>query len=172
MRGAGGGRTQPENRRVTRWATFPGVDSATPDFTFSPGAVCAERRVVRSCTSRPRRPSSAGRGGRRRPEFVPSSGAARERRGRAFGVCLALIGGGRAGVAGLLAIAAVLALPLPALARIEVPRGWDLIPSGLEAGDQFRLLFISSTERDATSADIADYNTHVQDAIGAGHADG
>ena len=157
---------------MTRWATFPGVDSAPLDFTFSPGAVCAERRVVRSCTSRPRRASSAGRGGRRRLEFVPSSGAARERRGRAFGVCLALIGGGRAGVAGLLAIAAVLALLLPALARIEVPRGWDLIPSGLEAGDQFRLLFISSTERDATSADIADYNTHVQDAIGAGHADG
>ena len=70
---------------MTRWATFPGVDSATFDFTFSPGAVCAERRVVRSCTSRPRRPSSAGRGGRRRPEFVTSSGAARERRGRVGG---------------------------------------------------------------------------------------
>lgn len=66
----------------------------------------------------------------------------------------------------------MLALPLPAQARTEVPRGWDLIPSGLEADDQFRLLFISSTERDATSADIADYNTHVQNAAGAGHADG
>ena len=145
--------------RITRWATFPGVDSAPLDFTFSPGAVCAERRVVRSCTSRPRRPPSAGRGGRWRPEFVPSSRVARERRGRA-------------GVAGLLAIAAVLALPLPALAQTEIPRGWDLIPSGLEAADQFRLLFISSTERYATSADIADYNKHVQNAAGAGHADG
>ena len=160
LRGAGGGRTQPENRRITRWATFPGVDSATLDFTFRSGAVCIERRVVRSCTSRPRRPSSAGRVGRWRPEFVPSSRAARERRGRA-------------GVAGLLAIAAVLALPLPALARTDVLRGWDLIPSGLEAAaDQFRLLFISSTARDATSADSADYNKHVQNAAEAGHADG
>lgn len=40
------------------------------------------------------------------------------------------------------------------------------------AGDQFRLLFVSSTECDAVSADIADCNTHVQDAAGAGHADG
>ena len=143
------------------------------DFAFSPGAVCAERPVVRSCTSRPRRPSSAGRGGRRRLEFVLSSSAARERRGHAVGVCLALVGVGRAGVAGLLAIAAVLTLPLPALARTEVPRSWDLILPGLEAaGDQFRLLFSSSTERDATSADIADYNTHVQNDAGAGHADG
>ena len=53
---------------------------------------------------------------------------------------------------------------LPALARTEVPP--------LEAADQFRLLFISSTERDATSADSADYNKHVQNADGAGHADG
>ena len=168
MKGAGGGRRQPENRRITHWATFPGVGSATLDFTFSPGAVCIERRVVRPGTSRPRRPSSAGRDGRRRLEFVPSSSAARERQGCAVGVCLALVG---AGVAGLLAIAAVLALPLPVLAWAEVPRGGDLIPAGLEAAHQFRLLFISSTERDATSADIADYNTHVQNA-GAGHSDG
>ena len=66
----------------------------------------------------------------------------------------------------------MLALPLPALARTEAPRGWDLIPPGLEAADQFRLLFISSAERDATSADSADYNKHVENAGGAGHADG
>ncbi len=31
-------------------------------------------------------------------------------------------------------------------------------------GDPYRLIFISSTSRDATSSDIADYNTHIQNA--------
>ena len=55
-------------------------------------------------------------------------------------------------------------------ATVEVPASWDLIPSGLVAGDAFRLQFVSSTKRDATSTDIADYNTHVQSAAAAGHA--
>ncbi len=33
--------------------------------------------------------------------------------------------------------------------------------------DQYRLVFVSSTVRDATSADIADYNAHVQSAANA-----
>ena len=52
----------------------------------------------------------------------------------------------------------------------EVPSDWGLIPSGLTAGDSFRLLFATSTTRNATSDDIADYNTFVQTAAAAGHA--
>lgn len=37
-----------------------------------------------------------------------------------------------------------------------------LQPEGLEPGDQYRLTFTTSTRRDATSADIADYNDFVQ----------
>ena len=53
----------------------------------------------------------------------------------------------------------------------DVPFGWGLKPTGLAVGSKFRLLFISSTTRDAASADIADYNAHVQGAAAAGHAD-
>ena len=48
-----------------------------------------------------------------------------------------------------------------------VPADWTLIPDGVEPGDSFRLLFVTSTSRDATSADIADYNAHVQSAADA-----
>ena len=52
-----------------------------------------------------------------------------------------------------------------------VPADWGLIPSGLGAGAEFRLIFISSGTRDGQSTDIADYNTFVQNAAAAGHAD-
>ena len=52
-----------------------------------------------------------------------------------------------------------------------VPNDWGLIPSDLGTGDQFRLLFLSSTDTDATSANIADYNTFIQNRAAAGHAD-
>jgi len=42
-----------------------------------------------------------------------------------------------------------------------------LQPSGLNPGDQYRLVFVTSTERDATSTDIVDYNTFVQAAADA-----
>ena len=47
-----------------------------------------------------------------------------------------------------------------------VPADWPLIPSDteIEPGDTFRLLFVTLSKRDATSTDIADYNTHVQNA--------
>ena len=45
-----------------------------------------------------------------------------------------------------------------------VPHDWALIPAGVLPGNGFRLLFVTSTVRDATSTDIADYNTHVQNA--------
>ena len=58
-----------------------------------------------------------------------------------------------------------------AQAQTTVPSNWTLIPAGLSAGDQFRLIFATSQKRDATPTDIGTYNTFVQDAAGGGHAD-
>ena len=52
----------------------------------------------------------------------------------------------------------------------SVPSDWALKPSGLNAGDKFRLLFVTSTERTGLSSNIADYNTFVQTAAKAGHS--
>ena len=57
--------------------------------------------------------------------------------------------------------------PAPA----TVTANWSLKPDGLSRGDQFRLLFYSSTKRDAESNDITDYNSFVQDRAAAGHPD-
>ena len=68
--------------------------------------------------------------------------------------------------------------PIPNLPRANpdgsypVPSDWPLIPSDIEPGDTFRLLFQTSTKRDATSTDIADYNTHVQNAANSSQAQG
>ena len=51
-----------------------------------------------------------------------------------------------------------------------ITEDWSLLPAGLVPGDKFRLLFLSSTKRDGSSSDIADYNTFVQDRAAAGHA--
>ena len=67
----------------------------------------------------------------------------------------------------ILAIAGFLAAP--AAAQVLVPDNWGLRPSGIEAGDSFRLIFVSSTKRDATSDDIADYNSFIQARAAAGH---
>ncbi|MCY3606866.1 MAG: hypothetical protein OXG57_00340 [Acidimicrobiaceae bacterium] len=56
-------------------------------------------------------------------------------------------------------------------APVVVAADWGLTPSGLSDGDRFRLLFVSSTKRDASSTDIGVYNTHVQGRAAAGHAD-
>ena len=53
---------------------------------------------------------------------------------------------------------------------VEVPSNWSLKPSGLGTGDSFRLIFATSGTRDATSTDIDDYNTFVQNAAASGHA--
>ena len=71
----------------------------------------------------------------------------------------------------LAATAAMLGIHETARAQTEVATDWSLVPSGLVAGNQFRLLFVSSTTRDATSTSIGDYNSHVQSAAAAGHAD-
>ena len=55
---------------------------------------------------------------------------------------------------------------------IEVPSSWGLAPSGLSGGDDFRLLFRTSTGRDATSSDIAKYDAFVRGVLaGGGHSD-
>jgi len=51
-----------------------------------------------------------------------------------------------------------------------VPSDWALIPDGLFGGDSFRLLFKTSTRRDAASTDIAVYDRFVQAAAAAGHS--
>ncbi len=43
-----------------------------------------------------------------------------------------------------------------------VASDWSLIPTGVSAGQKFRLLFITSTSRNGQSSNIADYNTFVQ----------
>ena len=53
----------------------------------------------------------------------------------------------------------------------KVIANWSLAPTDLAVGTKFRLLFLSSTKRDALSTDIADYNTFVQARAAAGHAD-
>ena len=49
-----------------------------------------------------------------------------------------------------------------------VPADWALKPADIAAGGQFRLMFVSSTTRDATSTDIAAYNTFVSTRAAAG----
>lgn len=46
---------------------------------------------------------------------------------------------------------------------------WSLKPNPIGGGDQFRLIFLSSTKRKATSLDIADYNTFIRDLTSEGH---
>ena len=55
------------------------------------------------------------------------------------------------------------AIPTP------MPSNSGLVPTGLALGAKFRLLFLSSTTRDATASGISNYNTHVKDAAAAGH---
>ena len=52
-----------------------------------------------------------------------------------------------------------------------VPANWSLHPEGVAPGDPFRLIFVSSSNRNATSSNIDDYNRFVIGAAGGGHAD-
>ena len=58
-----------------------------------------------------------------------------------------------------------------AMAPTEIPAGWVLIPRGLRTGDKFRLLFLSSTKRNADTSVIGTFNTFVQGLAAAGHTD-
>ena len=51
-----------------------------------------------------------------------------------------------------------------------IPLDWSLKPADIGPGERFRLIFLSSTKRDATSNDIETYNTFVQNRAAAGHA--
>ena len=53
----------------------------------------------------------------------------------------------------------------------EVAATWALIPTGVNAGDTFRLLFLSSTGRDADGINIGTYNNFIKNRAGAGHTD-
>ena len=57
-----------------------------------------------------------------------------------------------------------------AAARVQaaptVPADSPLVPGGVGPGDSFRLLFVTSATTRVESADIADYNAHVQTAAG------
>ena len=62
-----------------------------------------------------------------------------------------------------------LAAPAAAQTSVTVPIDWALKPADVEGGESFRLLFATSTGRDAQSTDIADYNAFVQTRAKAGH---
>ena len=55
-------------------------------------------------------------------------------------------------------------------AQTEVPNDWSLKPSAIGPGDQFRLIFVSSSKRNATASAISTYDTHVQSAAASGHS--
>ncbi len=48
---------------------------------------------------------------------------------------------------------------------VGVPADWALKPDGLSAGDQFRLMLVTSSTRDAASTSIDDYDTFVRGTI-------
>lgn len=51
-----------------------------------------------------------------------------------------------------------------------MPSSWSLIPSGLSGGRSFRLIFLSSGQRNDSSTNIAVYNTFIQNrAAGNAH---
>ena len=63
-------------------------------------------------------------------------------------------------------------LAVPAYAQTEVPSDWPLKPSGLNVGDEFRLMFMGKNSRAADSTDIAVYDAYVQGRIAdIGHAE-
>ena len=53
---------------------------------------------------------------------------------------------------------------------VYVAPDWSLKPAGIGPGERFRLIFLTSTKRDASSSNIETYNTFVQNAAATGHA--
>ena len=70
-----------------------------------------------------------------------------------------------AGLLPLVFLACGLLASPPALAQTEVPSNWPLIPSGLSAGDQFRLMVVIEERGQAQNTTIAHYNDFVQTEI-------
>ena len=78
-------------------------------------------------------------------------------------------------VAAALLVLGVAALPLmpgsaEAQAAIDVPPDWALVPDGLGVGDEFRLMFVTSTKRDGATYRPYTYDAHVGNAAAAGHS--
>ena len=66
---------------------------------------------------------------------------------------------------GAVAATASAVAPAPAAQQQQaptLPADSPLVPDGIEPGDSFRLLFVTSTSMKAESADVADYNKFVQ----------
>ena len=59
-----------------------------------------------------------------------------------------------------------------AVGSYTVPHDWALKPSGLNPGDEFRLLIFTADRRDAASTDIATYDAFVQASAAGSHTDG
>ena len=59
--------------------------------------------------------------------------------------------------------------PMPSPSMGTVPRNWSLKPEDVGFGEQFRVLFITST-RNGSSSTIDDYNQHAINDAGAGHS--
>ncbi len=139
--------------------------SSPPESLSSAGRHSASRRPAPSSGSS--NPASA-----QRVLAACASGAARHLR-RGLRPVLA---------SALLALPLLTGLPTGAQAQVacstanadgsyDVPFDWALKPSGLTtAGAKFRLLFVTSTVRNATATDIATYNTFVQTRAKAGHS--
>ena len=96
---------------------------------------------------------------RRRPAWPRGEARARRCARRRWLVAAAL-----AGIAAL--------CQAPAYAQTDVPSDWPLKPSGLGAGEEFRLLLMTKNPLVADSTDIAVYNSYVQGRVSAiGHAE-
>ncbi len=146
------------------WLRRRGRPSSPPETSSSAGRHSASRRPAPSSGSSS--PASA-----QRVLAACASGAARRLR---HGLRPVL-------ASALFALALLAGLPTGAQAQVacstanadgsyNVPLGWALKPSGLAAGTKFRLLFVTSTTRNATATDIATYNTFVQTRAKAGHS--
>ena len=111
----------------------------------------------RARLDRRERPSRSLNSGLRRP---PDSASSR------FSVSRALRAGPRRilGVAlfGIVSAALLAAATAQAQTSQTVASDWSLKPSGITAGQSFRLLFVTSTTSQATSSNISTYNTFVQ----------
>ena len=71
--------------------------------------------------------------------------------------------------AGVVATTAPECVTANADGSFTVPLDWELKPPDMGAGEQFRLLFITSRQRNAAGFDIGTYNSFVQDTAKLGH---
>jgi len=74
----------------------------------------------------------------------------------------------RGATALLLVVAGLCAVSMGAHAQTLVPNDWKMVPKGLRAGDEFRLIFATQAEVNATSTSIDHYNSIVQGSAAAG----